>query len=302
MGSTTRVSPGSNLQATAQPRRAKRERPIVAVDALAVCPAASGVHWKPDGIVFVRHLVRARRSVVILPDGPRGDRERLPAATARRTSPCGPYRKPGHFSPPCLSPLPRTSVIWSSPLRVRAVANSIPAPESLPASEDHGASWRGGQSRSPLASRRLPSYPGQSGRHRRLGRGELLGVNSSVLGAKSVIASAFWSRRSGRSRSCWSVAMSHSLTLASPCGKFALTKEWRAGPWFRSRSMVYSSCMSRPTDRLSRAGINLGDLVVSIDAQPVHGFRQFHHMLVQKRTGEAVKLRVLRAGNATERW
>ena len=55
-----------------------------------------------------------------------------------------------------------------------------------------------------------------------------------------------------------------------------------------------------PDGPAKQAGINLGDLIISIDAQPVHGFRQFHHMLAQKRTGEAVKLRVLRAGNATE--
>ena len=55
-----------------------------------------------------------------------------------------------------------------------------------------------------------------------------------------------------------------------------------------------------PEGPANKAGINLGDLIIGADAQPVHGFRHFHHMLASKRTGEAVKLRLLRAGNATE--
>jgi S1-C subfamily serine protease len=47
-------------------------------------------------------------------------------------------------------------------------------------------------------------------------------------------------------------------------------------------------------------GINLGDLIIGADAQPVQGFRQVHQLLGQKRTGDVVKLRVLRAGKATE--
>ena len=55
-----------------------------------------------------------------------------------------------------------------------------------------------------------------------------------------------------------------------------------------------------PDGPAKQAGIYLGDLITSVDAQPVQGFRHVHHMLALKRTGEVVKLRVLRAGNATE--
>ena len=70
------------------------------------------------------------------------------------------------------------------------------------------------------------------------------------------------------------MAMSHSLTLDHRhAGKFPCHKNGVRTP-VPIRSMVYSSCMRTPDGPAKQAGINLGDLVVSIDAQPVHGFRQ----------------------------
>jgi S1-C subfamily serine protease len=49
-----------------------------------------------------------------------------------------------------------------------------------------------------------------------------------------------------------------------------------------------------------QAGITLGDVIISADARPVEDARQLHQPLMQKHTGEALKLRVLRGGNAME--
>jgi S1-C subfamily serine protease len=41
-------------------------------------------------------------------------------------------------------------------------------------------------------------------------------------------------------------------------------------------------------------------VIISADARPVQDARQLHRLLMQKHTGEALKLRVLRSGNAIE--
>ncbi len=78
-----------------------------------------------------------------------------------------------------------------------------------------------------------------------------------------------------------------------------LPQEWRASAGSDQEHGLLVIHVA-PDGPAKRAGINLGDLLIGVDAQPVHGFRQIHQLLEQKRTGEAIKLRVLRAGNATE--
>jgi len=78
-----------------------------------------------------------------------------------------------------------------------------------------------------------------------------------------------------------------------------LPQEWRASAGSDQEHGLLIMHVA-PDGPAKRAGINLGDLIVGADAQPVHGFRHFYHMLALKRTGEMVKLRVLRAGNASE--
>ena len=78
-----------------------------------------------------------------------------------------------------------------------------------------------------------------------------------------------------------------------------LPQEWRASAGSDQEHGLLVMHVA-PDGPAKRAGINLGDLIVGADAQPVQGFRQLHQLLGQKRTGEVVKLRVLRAGNAIE--
>jgi len=78
-----------------------------------------------------------------------------------------------------------------------------------------------------------------------------------------------------------------------------LPHEWRASAGSDQEHGLLVMHVA-PDGPAKRAGISLGDLVTSIDAQPVRGFRHFLHTLALKHTGEVVKLRVLRAGNAIE--
>ena len=78
-----------------------------------------------------------------------------------------------------------------------------------------------------------------------------------------------------------------------------LPQEWRASA---GSDQEYGLLVMHvaPDGPAKQAGINLGDLIIGADAQPVQGFRQLHQLLGQKRIGDAVKLRVLCAGNSIE--
>ena len=79
----------------------------------------------------------------------------------------------------------------------------------------------------------------------------------------------------------------------------SLPQEWRASAGSDQEHGLMVMHVA-PEGPAKLAGIILGDLIISADAQPVHGFRHFYHMLALKHTGEVVKLRVIRAGNASE--
>jgi serine protease Do len=78
-----------------------------------------------------------------------------------------------------------------------------------------------------------------------------------------------------------------------------LPQEWRssADPEQEHGLLVMHVATDAPA---KQAGINLGDVIISADARPVQDARQLHRLLMQKHTGEALKLRILRSGNAIE--
>ena len=269
-------------------------RAIVAVDA-GHRVAASGVHWRPGIVVTASHLVRRADEVgVILPDG------RVKGTIAGRdsTTDIAAVRIEDSAS---LVTLPHASGAKVGEL-VLAVARS--GRGELSASAGIVArvggpwrSWRGGQiDRLLRADVRL--YPGQSGSALVNGRGELLGVNSSVLARQSVITlpTETVDRVLNELLERGHIAQPY---LGIAMQEVPLPQEWRASA---GSDQEYGLLVMHvePEGPAKQAGINLGDLVASIDAQPVDGFRHFHHMLTLKRTGEVVTLRVLRAGNGTE--
>jgi S1-C subfamily serine protease len=268
---------------------------VVAVDA-GHRVAASGVHWKSGVIVTASHLVRRAAEVeVILPDGSRVNGT---VAGSDSTTDLAAVRIEKSAN---LGILPLASGAKVGEL-VLAVARS--GRGELSASAGIVArvggpwhSWRGGQiDRLLRADVRL--YPGQSGSALVNGRGELLGINSSVLARESVITLPPETvdrvvqellDRGHIARPYLGIAMQ----------EVPLPQEWRASAGLDQEHGLLVTHVA-PDGPAKHAGISLGDLVVSVDAQPVGGFRHFHRTLALKRTGEAVKLRVLRAGNATE--
>jgi S1-C subfamily serine protease len=268
---------------------------IVAVDA-GHRVAASGVHWKPGIIVTASHLVRRAEGVsVILPDG-----SRVKGTVAGRDSATD-LAAVRIESPALLATLPLASAASVGEL-VLAVARSgcgeVSASAGIVARVGGPwTSWRGGQI-DRLLRPDVRLYPGQSGSALVNGRGELLGVNSSVLARESVITLPTETvdrvlkellERGHIARPYLGIAMQ----------EVPVPQEWR-GSVGSDREHGLLVTHVAPDGPAKLAGINLGDLITSVDAQPVHGFRHFHHMLSLKRTGEVLKLRLLRAGNATE--
>ena len=257
--------------------------------------AASGVHWRPGIVVTASHLIRRADEVgVILPDG------RVKGTIAGRdsTTDLAAVRIESSAN---LVTLPIASGAKVGEL-VLAVARS--GRGELSASAGIVArvggpwhSWRGGQI-DRLLRPDVRLYPGQSGSALVNGRGELLGVNSSVLARESVITlpTETVDRVLNELLERGHIAQPY---LGIAMQEVPLPQEWRASAGSDQEHGLLVMHVA-PEGPAKQAGINLGDLVTSIDAQPVDGFRHFHHMLTLKRTGEVVKLRVLRAGNGTE--
>src|SRR5271166_5493698 len=268
---------------------------IVAVDA-GHRVAASGVHWKPGIIVTASHLVRRADEVgVILPDG-----SRVEATVAGRDSTTD-LAAVRIESSATLATLPFSSEAQVGEL-VLAVARS--GRGELSASAGIVAriggpwrTWRGGQV-DRLLRPDVRLYPGQSGSALVNGRGELLGVNSSVLASESVITlpTETVDRVLKELLERGHVAQPY---LGIAMQEVPLPQEWRASAGSDQEHGLLIMHVA-PDGPAKRAGINLGDLIVGADAQPVHGFRHFYHTLALKRPGEVVTLRVLRAGNAIE--
>jgi S1-C subfamily serine protease len=268
---------------------------IVAVDA-GHRVVASGVHWKPGIIVTASHVVRRAAEVeVILPDG-----SKIKGTVAGRdsTTDLAAVRIEGSSN---LVTLPLASSVKVGEL-VLAVARSgrgeVAASAGIVARiGGPWHSWRGGQI-DRLLRPDVRLYPGQSGSALVNGRGELLGINSAVLARESVITLPIETvdRVLKELLERGHVAQPY-LGLAMQ--EVSLPQEWRASAGSDQEHGLLVVNVT-PDGPAKQAGINLGDLVVSVDAQPVRGFRHFHRTLALKRTGETVKLRVLRAGNAIE--
>ena len=268
---------------------------IVAVDA-GHRVAASGVHWKPGIIVTASHLVRRAEEVsVILSDG---SRVKGTVAGSDSTTDLAAVRIENSA---ILATLPLASDAKIGEL-VLAVARS--GRGELSASAGIVArvggpwfSWRGGRI-DRLLRPDVRLYPGQSGSALVNGRGELLGINSSVLARESVITLPTETvdrvvkellERGHIARPYLGIAMQ----------EVPVPEEWRGSVGSDQEHGLLVMHVA-PDGPAKQAGINLGDLITNIDAQPVQGFRHFHHLLAQKRTGELLKLRVLQAGNASE--
>jgi S1-C subfamily serine protease len=258
--------------------------------------AAGGVHWKPGVIVTASHLVRRAAEVnVILPDG---NTTKGTVAGRDSTTDLAAVRMD---STTTLATLPLASGARVGEL-VLAVARS--ARGELSASAGIVAriggpwrSWRGGRI-DRLLRPDVRLYPGQSGSALVNGHGELLGINSTMLARESVITlpTETVDRVINELLERGHIMQPY---LGIAMQEVQLPHEWlsSAGPDQEHGLLVVHVATDAPA---KQAGINLGDVIITADAQPVQDVRQLHRLLSLKRTGETLKLRVVRGGNTVE--
>jgi len=268
-------------------------RAVVAIDA-GHRVAASGVHWKPGVIVTASHLVRRGSEVdIILPDG-----KTVKGTVAGRDSSTD-LAAVRHEGSAELAILPHASGAKFGEL-VLAVARSgrgeLAASAGILARVG-GAwqSWRGGQI-DRLLRPDVRLYPGQSGSALVNGSGELLGVNSAILARESVITlpAETVDRVVRELLERGHIAQPY---LGVAMQEVALPQEWLARA---ETDQAYGLLIVHvtPESPAQKAGIGLGDVIVTADAQPAQSVRHFHRLLTRKRAGEVLKLSMLRHGSA----
>lgn len=252
--------------------------------------AASGVYWKPGVIVTASHLVRRVDEVtVLLPDGTSvagtvAGRDGTTDLAAVRIS-----------EQTRLATLPLAAQARVGDL-VMAVARSRRG--ELSASTGIIArlggpwqTWRGGQVER-LIRPDVRLYPGQSGSVLVNGRGEALGINSAMLARASVITLPVETVE----RVVTELLVRGHIAkpyLGVAMQTVPLPEEWREAAKQEHGLLVMHVAPEGPA---KNAGISLGDVIVSADGAPVSDFRELHAHLGGKRTGEQLKLRVLRSG------
>ncbi len=274
---------------------AEAGKAIVAVEA-GQRVSASGVHWKPGVVVTAAHLVRRAEAVdVLLPGGEtiRGQvtgRDgttdlaaiRIGAANGLSTLPFGSSARPGEL----------VLAVGRSRRGEPAVAAGVMARVGGP-----WRTWRGGQIER-LLRPDVQLYPGQSGSALINGQGQLLGINSAVLARASAITLPVETVERVVNELLERGHISHPY-LGLAMQEVPLPEDWQtaAGPGQKLGLLVMHVAPESPA---KQAGILLGDLIVSAEGEPVQGYRGLHRLLAQKRTGEALKLRLLRAGSAVD--
>ena len=266
---------------------------VVAVDA-GHRVAASGVHWKDGVVVTASHLVRRAEEVnVIMPDG---------------SSVRGPLR--GRDSTTDLAVVRIDDSSALATLRLTATANvgelvlAVARSRRGELSASAGImartggpwqTWRGGQINR-LLRPDVRLYPGQSGSALVNGRGELVGINSSVLARESVITlpTETVERVVSELLERGHVAQPY---LGIAMQEVSLPQEWRSRADQEHGLLVLHVAPDTPA---KQSGINLGDVIVRIDSQPVSNVRQFHRLLLQKQIGETLDLGLIRGGSTIE--
>lgn len=270
-------------------------RAVVAIEA-GHRTSSSGVHWRPGVIVTAAHLVRRTDTVnVLLPDGATvqgqvAGRDSTTDLAAIRIEASGD-----------LITLPFSSNVKLGEL-VLAVGRSrrgeVAIASGIMARVGAGwRTWRGGQI-DRLLRPDVELYPGQSGSALINGNGELLGINSSVLARASAITVPVEAvdrvlnellERGHISQPYLGVAMQ----------EVPLPQDWKAAAG-NEQELGLLVMHVAPGSPAQQASVVLGDVIVSAEGEPVSGYRGLHRLLARKRTGEPLRLRLLRSGTAVD--
>jgi S1-C subfamily serine protease len=258
--------------------------------------SASGVHWKSGVVVTAAHLVRRVDEVnVLLPGGASttgtvaGRDGTTDLAVVRVEESNG------------LGVLPLGSSVRLGEL-VLAVGRSrrgelAVAAGAMGRTGGPWRTWRGGQIER-LLRPDVQLYPGQSGSALINGRGELLGINSAVLARASAITLPVETVDRVVSELLERGHISQPY-LGLAMQEVPLPEEWQAaaGQDQKIALLVMHTATDSPA---KQAGILIGDLIVSADGAGVQGYRGLHRTLAQKRTGDVVGVRLIRAGAPVE--
>jgi S1-C subfamily serine protease len=139
-------------------------------------------------------------------------------------------------------------------------------------------------------------YPGQSGSALVNGRGELIGINSTVLARESVITLPTETVDRVVSELSKRGHIAHPY-LGIAMQEVPLPQEWRSGADEQRGLLVMHVAPDTPA---KQSGIHLGDVILGVDSHAVQSIRQFHRLLTQKQVGDTLDLSIIRGGNRME--
>ena len=256
--------------------------------------AASGVHWKAGIVVTASHLVRRAEEVdVILPNG---NSVRGSVNGRDSTTDLAVIRIDSSSALPTLPNATTTNVGELVLAVARSRRGELSASAGIMARIGRGwQTWRGGQI-DRLLRPDVRLYPGQSGSALVNGRGELIGINSSVLARESVITlpTETIDRVVTELLERGHVAQPY---LGIAMQEVPLPQEWRSSADEEHGLLVMHVAPDTPA---KQAGVNLGDVIITAGSQAVQSVRQFYRLLMQKRIGETLELGIVRGGSTIE--
>jgi len=256
--------------------------------------AASGVHWKAGIVVSASHLVRRAEEVdVILPNG---NSVRGSVSGRDSTTDLAVIRIDDSSAVATLAIATGTNVGELVLAVARSRRGELSASAGIMA-RIGGAwqTWRGGQV-DRLLRPDVRLYPGQSGSALVNGRGELIGINSSVLARESVITlpTETIDRVVSELLERGHVAQPY---LGIAMQEVSLPSEWRCSAAGERGLLVMHVAPDTPA---RQAGVNLGDVIISAESHTLQSVRQFYRLLMQKRVGETLELGLVRGGSPIE--
>ena len=256
--------------------------------------AASGVHWKAGIVVSASHLVRRAEEVdVILPNG---NSVRGSVSGRDSTTDLAVIRIDDSSAVATLAIATGTNVGELVLAVARSRRGELSASAGIMA-RIGGAwqTWRGGQV-DRLLRPDVRLYPGQSGSALVNGRGELIGINSSVLACESVITlpTETIDRVVSELLERGHVAQPY---LGIAMQEVSLPSEWRSSAAGERGLLVMHVAPDTPA---RQAGVNLGDVIISAESHTLQSVRQFYRLLMQKRVGETLELGLVRGGSPIE--
>ena len=258
--------------------------------------AASGVHWRAGVVVTAAHLVRRAEQVSVLLPG--GTLATGTLAGRDATTDLAIVKIKGENN---LAILPSTASPRLGEF-VLAVARSGRGELSASAGivsrvGGRWQTWRGGEV-DRLLRPDVRLYPGQSGSALVNGRGELLGVNSVVLARESVITLPVETvdRVVDELLERGHIAQPYLGIAIQPV---PLPPEWqRTAATSQEHGLLVMHV--QPDGPAKKAGITLGDLIVSLDGEAVDGIRGLHQQLTKRHTGQGITVKLLRSGSVLE--